>query len=196
LSYTQFSFKWSDGASNRNRNSGSDSDRNGASNSANSANSASSSADKARGGDLDQNKAITITLPSANASHSSTNKFIADLSVHHQVIVTNEGDVISDVVALAFVVSTPSSPPDTPLRKLFGFERFSSLAPGESRTAHFETTALTLGVVGIDGAKRLHPGAYRIECGSVTQGMAVAALELQGHVPLLLEINDWAAANA
>lgn len=113
--------------------------------------------------------------------------------VNHSVVVSNTGNRTSDVVALAFVVRSAlgGSPAEMPLRKLFGFERFSSVQPGESRTAFFASTAESLGVVGLDGAKRLHPGRYRVEVGSV-QAPAVHELELVGERSLLVEQNAWA----
>jgi hypothetical protein len=97
-----------------------------------------------------------------------------------------------DLQLLAFVVRSTlgGSPAEMPLRKLFGFERFSSVRPGESRTAFFASTADSLGVVGLDGAKRLHPGRYRIEVGPV-QAPVVHELELIGERPLLVEQNAW-----
>jgi len=113
--------------------------------------------------------------------------------MNHSVVVTNTGDRTSDIVALAFVVATPTSPDDMPLRKLFGFERFANVAPGESRSAYFASTADSLGVVGVDGAKRLHPGRYRIEIGGA-EGQEAAGMELQlvGDTPLLVDANEWA----
>jgi beta-D-xylosidase 4 len=87
--------------------------------------------------------------------------------VDHSVVVTNTGARASAVVVLAFVVATPGSPPDTPIKKLFGFERLANLAPGENATVRFATDAASLGVVGATGAKQLLPGTYRIEVGSV-----------------------------
>ena len=97
------------------------------------------------------------------------------------------------MVALAFVVRAPGSPPDTPLRKLFGFERFSAVTPGESRTAYFAPDAHSLSVVGSTGDRVLQPGEYRIECGGVDV-KAVRDLKLTGK-PLLVErSSEWAKA--
>ena len=105
-------------------------------------------------------------------------------SVDHSVTVTNVGTRTSDIVALAFVVAASGSPPETPLRKLFGFERLQAIKPGESRTVYFTSTAESLGVVGADGIRRLHPGSYTIECGSVQQSVAIKQLTLVGDTPL------------
>ena len=45
------------------------------------------------------------------------------------------------------------SPPDTPLKKLYGFERLRSMAPGESRTVKFAVTAASMAVVEPDGTE-------------------------------------------
>ena len=139
--------------------------------------------------------AIPSTLATANSRSFTTN---------HTVTVTNVGDRVSDIVALAFVVAVPgASPPDMPLRKLFGFERFHAMAPKESRTAYFESTAESLGVVVESGAKKLLPGKYSIEIGSVslkddpaennnqqTHSKAVSEIELVG-AELTTEENLW-----
>lgn len=117
-----------------------------------------------------------------------------EVTMNHSVTVTNVGGRVSDVVALAFAVAVTGSAPDTPLRKLFGFERFAAVKPGESRTAFFESTTDVLGVVGRDGAKWLHPGhRLRIECGSVAGHKVAQELTLVGlTAPVLVERNEWA----
>ena len=152
------------------------------------------------GGSSRQN--VTTAAPSADAAHAATTvqlppsaSDLATFAINHSVIVTNTGTTVSDIVALAFVVVAPapaSSPPEMPLRKLFGFERFTAVKPGESRSAYFASTADSLGVVGADGVKRLHPGAYLIEVGSVKQSIAVLKLQLVGTAPLVVEENTWA----
>ena len=42
------------------------------------------------------------------------------------------------MVALALVVAMPSSPTDTPLRKLFGLQRLHAVKPGEIRAVSSE----------------------------------------------------------
>eukprot|EP01052_Picozoa_sp_SAG31_P040124 SAG31_NODE_5733_length_2354_cov_1.622616_1_plen_581_part_00 len=97
-------------------------------------------------------------------------------NANHSVVVTNTGSRTSDVVVLAFIVRAPpaagggaaaGSPRDTPLRKLFGFERLRVVGPGESRTVYFAPDAYDLGVVGEDGDRRLQPGHYLLEYGGV-----------------------------
>lgn len=70
----------------------------------------------------------------------------------------------------------------------------AAVKPGESRTAYFASTADVLGVVGEDGAKRLHPGhRLRIECGSVAGDTVAQELTLVGMPePVLVERNEWA----
>jgi len=70
----------------------------------------------------------------------------------------------------------------------------AAVKPGESRTAYFASTADVLGVVGEDGAKRLHPGhRLRIECGSVAGDKAVQELTLVGLTePVVVAHNKWA----
>jgi hypothetical protein len=97
-------------------------------------------------------------------------------NANHSVVVMNIGSRTSDVVVLAFIVRAPQaagggatagSPPDTPLRKLFGFERLRAVGPGESRTVYFAPDAYDLGVVGEDGDRLLQPGHYLLEYGGV-----------------------------
>jgi hypothetical protein len=122
---------------------------------------------------------------------------VSTFAVNHSVLVTNKGSRTSDVVVLAFVVrsvaaNTPlASPLDMPLRKLFGFERLAAMKPGESRVAYFESSAESLGVVDGGGQRWLHPGQYRIECGSV-EAPVVEELLLVG-TKQLVESNSWAA---
>eukprot|EP01044_Picomonas_judraskeda_P007537 COSAG03_NODE_814_length_5756_cov_5.017324_4_plen_188_part_00 len=104
---------------------------------------------------------------SADVVLPTTSQELAEFSVEHSVVATNTGTVTSDVVALAFIVRPPDMPADTdmPLRKLFGFERFRAVPPGESRTAYFAPDAQALGVVDQNGDRMLQPGSYVIECG-------------------------------
>ena len=98
---------------------------------------------------------VWSNLPPADAALSSiqvpllaVTPMLQDFAINHTVTVTNTGGRVSDVVALAFVVAVPgSSHPDTPIRKLFGFERLAGMKPGESRTVFFASTADSLGVV-------------------------------------------------
>ena len=55
-------------------------------------------------------------------------------TIDHTVTVTNTGQVAGDCVALAFVVAVQGSPPDTPLKKLFGFERLRDIRSAPTLT--------------------------------------------------------------
>lgn len=124
---------------------------------------------------------------------------LESFSVSHTVVVTNTGTRTSDLVVTALIAADPGggSPADTPLKRLFGFERFAAVKPGEKRTAFFESDARALGVVGAEGSRWLHPGSYRVEIGGsgVQAGVAAAAQELRlvGTAPLLVEANEWVA---
>jgi hypothetical protein len=76
----------------------------------------------------------TLRTPLIHSSHTP---------LSHTVVVTNTGKRTADVVVTAFLAADPGggSPSDTPLKKLFGFERFASVKPGEKRTAFFESDA-------------------------------------------------------
>ena len=129
-----------------------------------------------------------VQLPSTPAA-------MAAWEVQHTVMVTNAGPRPSPVVVLAFVCATTTSPPNTPQRKLFGFERLPNINPGENTTVHFDLDAESLGVMNTqDGAKWLRAGRFRIEIGSV-ETPAVAELELQAPdgsgQQLMVESNAW-----
>lgn len=117
---------------------------------------------------------------------------VHELSIKHSVVVSNMGARASPVVVLAFIVATPDSPEDTPIKKLFGFERLSNLEPGQNMTVDFASDASSLGVIGPSGAKMLMAGRYRVEVGSVTSP-AVQELELRGE-SVVVEANSWAQA--
>jgi hypothetical protein len=55
----------------------------------------------------------------------------------------------------AFVLATAGADPDTPLKKLFGFQRLVSMAPAEQRTVTFHSDATTLSKVDYLGSWRL-----------------------------------------
>jgi hypothetical protein len=146
---------------------------------------------------------LVVALPEAGADNAAAWLRAFGGGVTHTVVVTNTGDRTADVVVTAFLVADPhgNSPTDTPLRKLFGFERFRDVPPGENRTAFFETAGDALGIVGEDGSRWLLPGTYRLECGGTgmrSGGAAVAAggaasreLRIVGDAPLLVEANEW-----
>ena len=109
-------------------------------------------------------------------------------------MVSNVGKRASPVVVLAFIVATADSPQDTPIKKLFGFERLANVLPGQNATVRFTSDAASMGVVGATGAKLLLAGRYRIEIGSVT-APAAREVELSGE-GAIVEENKWAAAMA
>lgn len=71
----------------------------------------------------------------------------------HSVVVTNTGTYTGDCVVTAFVLATPGSPSDTPVKKMFGFERLKAMQPGEVRTVDFYPDPSQLSVV--DAGKNL-----------------------------------------
>ena len=112
------------------------------------------------------------------------------MQASHDVVVTNTGKVVGDCVVTAFVLATPTSPVDFPLKKLFGFERLKQMAPNESRTVHFTSDATTLSVVDEAGRRMLVAGEYAVEVGDVLTP-AVGAIQLEGD-SLLIDDNAWA----
>lgn len=91
-----------------------------------------------------------------------------ELPLSYSVVVTNTGRVVSDVVVLAFVSKTKGSHADMPLRRLVGFDRISTVAPGDSHTAHFEIDADALRFTDDRGETQLGAsGEVRIEIGDI-----------------------------
>eukprot|EP01048_Picozoa_sp_COSAG05_P013569 COSAG05_NODE_1459_length_4826_cov_2.560609_4_plen_392_part_00 len=137
----------------------------------------------------------TPPLGNAEVALPTTTREISDFSVDHSVVVTNTGTRTSDVVALAFIARPPGMPIDTniPLRKLFGFERFSDVPPGENRTAYFAPDAQALGVVRENGDRVLQPGSYVIECGGVDTKVT-RTLALKGQPILVERSSEWLKA--
>jgi len=138
---------------------------------------------------------LVVDIPAA-ADAEEQLQLLQALSIDHSVVVTNTGTRASPVVVLAFIVATADSPPDTPIKKLFGFERVANVEPGQNATVHFASDAASLGVVGATGARLLMAGRYRIEIGSVTAQSAVRELELRGDSNAVVEENSWAQAMA
>lgn len=132
---------------------------------------------------------LTVQLPAASE--------VSSFSLQHTVVVTNTGTRASDVVVLAFAVATAGSHSDMPLRRLFGFERLSMMAPGENRTVTFASDADSLGIVprgSTAGVVQLVPGTVRIECGGGGDGqseLAAREYELVGDA-VAVEENVWA----
>ena len=87
--------------------------------------------------------------------------------LYHTVEVTNTGTITGDCVVLAFVTATDDSNDDTPIKKLFGFERLAALKPGESRTVSFASGPAELANADKDGAVVLGAGSYGVEVGDV-----------------------------
>ena len=70
-------------------------------------------------------------------------------TVDHQVTVTNTGNRAGDCVVLAFLVSenfrgTNRDEHGAPLRKLFGFHRLHDMQPGEARSVPYSEEYVTL----------------------------------------------------
>ena len=85
----------------------------------------------------------------------------------HTATVTNVGSITADCVVLAFVTSTDRSNDDTPIKKLFGFERLPDMAPGEARTVSFASGPAELANHDERGALVLAPGEVAVEVGDV-----------------------------
>jgi len=170
LSYSSFEFKWSDGIASHPH--------------------APSRPQASRESLVSLSQPTRMQHVGLKTSTFAINNVSADgvsaVAMNHSVTVTNCGETTSDIVALAFIVATAGSPSEMPLKKLFGFQRFVAMAPGEAREATFTSTADSLGVVGFDGTRRLHPGTYRIECGSLAYGMVAEELKLLGQNAIVL----------
>jgi len=109
---------------------------------------------------------------------------IADGSMFHTVEVTNEGSIMADCVVLAFLTSTPSSGAETPLKKLFGFERLSAMKPGENRSVTFASGPAEFANADTEGRLMAAPGVYGIEAGDVVSP-AKRFIEITGPVAIL-----------
>jgi hypothetical protein len=118
--------------------------------------------------------------------HSSLDNATALLppDVMHSVTVSNTGSRVADCVVLAFVTSTANSNDDTPLKKLFGFERLSKLAPGEARSVSFASGPAELANYDYRGALVLRAGQVGIEVGDVVSP-ARRLLALEGEDAVL-----------
>ena len=108
-----------------------------------------------------------ITEEAAQVVDIPDSSSLTELSISHTVTVYNTGSRTSPVVILAFVVATLDSPPETPLKKLFGFQRFQSIAPGSNKTVTFVNDASNLATVATNGSHQLLPGRYRIEIAKI-----------------------------
>ena len=82
------------------------------------------------------------------------------------VTVTNTGSVPGDEVAQLYISRLSPSETVHPLRRLIGFERLHSLAPGESREAVFTVNPRDLEIYcEKTGKKAVEPGRYRLWAG-------------------------------
>ena len=82
------------------------------------------------------------------------------------VNVTNTGGVAGDEVPQLYIRRVSPSGTVHPLRRLIGFERLRSIAPGESRRAEFTVCSSDLEIyMESEGKKTVEPGTYRIYAG-------------------------------
>ena len=82
------------------------------------------------------------------------------------VNVTNTGGVAGDEVPQLYIRRVSPSGTVHPLRRLIGFERLRSIAPGESRRAEFTVSSSDLEIyMESEGKKTVEPGTYRIYAG-------------------------------
>ena len=130
----------------------------------------------------------------ARAGRATSLPIAGGMRVDHTVTVTNTGTVEGDCVVLAFVLATTGSPADTPLKKMFDFERLRGMAPGERRTVTFWSDARVLGQVTQGGARVLQPGRLRVQVGDVL-APAARTLALTGS-PMTVEANEWTSGLA
>jgi len=120
----------------------------------------------------------SAVLPSLRVSRS--------LAIDFRVNVTNTGSKAGSDVVLAFV--TPPPNPDSPIRRLFGFERVF-LQPGETTQVFFSTSPTELAIADSYGHRYLHPGAYKIEFGDREK----VEMTLRGTERIL--IKAWRGSN-
>ncbi len=86
------------------------------------------------------------------------------------VDVTNAGDTAGDEVAQLYLRRLSPSATVHPLRRLIGFERLISLAPGETRTAEFAVNPCDLEIyLESEGKKVIEPGSYQIYAGGSSE---------------------------
>jgi beta-glucosidase len=101
------------------------------------------------------------------------------------VTVTNTGKLAGDEVAQAYLKFPPT--PGAPRVALRGFERVH-LAPGESRTVHFDLKPRDLGMVTADGMPVVGAGEYTLSVGGgqpgFTEGVQNATFRVASQSPL------------
>lgn len=81
------------------------------------------------------------------------------------------------------------SPANAPLKRLFGFERLYTLAPGESKSVSFSSTTENLAIASTNGTETVSSGVFGIELGDVVTP-ATRTLTLAGQ-PLVVRENAW-----
>ena len=92
------------------------------------------------------------------------------------VKVTNTGAVTGDEVAQLYIRRVSPSETVHPLRRLIGFERLHSLAPGESAEAVFSVNPCDLEIyMEKAGKKVVEPGKYMVYTGGSCLDERVAA---------------------
>jgi len=77
----------------------------------------------------------------------------------HALTVTNNGDINSDFVALAFVTSD-AGPTPRPIKELAAYKRVRGVAPGEERVVQLDFSAGALARVNERGDSVLYAGSY------------------------------------
>jgi len=106
------------------------------------------------------------------------------------VRVTNTGNVVSDVVVLAYVASNGSVEGVTPpIKELFDYARIHLLAPGSSQTLTLGLSYRILSTIDQDGHSWLLPGDYQLIINNEVD--VTTSIKLVGE-PMLIE--DWPGA--
>lgn len=162
LSYTTFSYKWTDDPPSR------------------------------VAGSSEETSAAAVVVDTAELAaryrtdfaESPATKDDVPSSLFHTVEVTNTGSVASDCVVLAFITSSSANDDgeDVPLKKLFGFERLVAMQPGEKRQASFASGPAELASVNRHGRLVLapHRQGLKVEIGDVV-APARRALRVTGE---------------
>ena len=105
-----------------------------------------------------------LSYTSFTYSHLSAEKQYGGLKV--SVDVNNTGPVSGDEVAQLYIRRVSPSRTVHPIRRLIGFTRVHSLAPGESRRIEFTVNPGDLEIyIEAEGRKLIEPGNYLVYAG-------------------------------
>ena len=131
--------------------------------------------------------ASSINLNTANLNATHQDSTYTDLAplLNYTVTVANTGSIATYYSVILFANTTNAGPAPFPKKRVVGFDRVASIAPGQSASLTMEVIIGSMARYDESGNAVLYPGAYELALNN--ERAAVFAVIVDGEEMLMKE---------